>query len=147
MRWSRILRNGRPSYTSWSITRVSLGGPSSRTLTNQKVGTIWWVSTSRESSIVDRLLSPTCTEGWSDTTVIAGLSGLLIKDSTNIDPGRIINISSIAGLSPFAEDRLSGAGMGTYSYAVSKAAVNHLTSIMAAKFAKHHVTWVRLFAV
>lgn len=72
--------------------------------------------------------------------MIAGLSGLLIKDSTNIDPGRIINISSIAGLSPFAEDRLSGAGMGTYSYAVSKAAVNHLTSIMAAKFAKHHVT-------
>lgn len=74
--------------------------------------------------------------------MIAGLSELLKKDSTNIDPGRIINISSIAGLSPIAEDKLSAAGSGTYSYAVSKAAVNHLTTIMAAKFAKDHVMYV-----
>lgn len=77
-------------------------------------------------------------------SVIAGLSDLLMKDATNIDPGRIINISSIAGLSPIAEDKLSAAGSGTYSYAVSKAAVNHLTTIMAAKFAKDHVMYALL---
>jgi len=70
----------------------------------------------------------------------AGLSDLLMKDANNLDPGRVINISSIASVDPQSENPLSSEGNGTWSYQPSKAAVNHLTSSLAVKLAPHHVT-------
>jgi len=70
----------------------------------------------------------------------AGLTDLLSKDSTNVDPGRVINISSTASVDPTSEGSLSDVGNGTWSYQPSKAAVNHLTSALALKLAPHHVT-------
>ncbi|KAF8162713.1 hypothetical protein B0H34DRAFT_794499 [Crassisporium funariophilum] len=70
----------------------------------------------------------------------AGLSDLLIKDSTNTDPGRVINISSTASVEPGSEGALSADGNGTWSYQPSKAAVNHLTSQLALKLGPDHVT-------
>lgn len=52
---------------------------------------------------------------------------LLDKGSTKSDPGRVINIGSIAGLKPQV--------FPTFSYDVSKAAVHHLTRKMAAELA------------
>ncbi|ORY53829.1 NAD(P)-binding protein [Rhizoclosmatium globosum] len=52
-------------------------------------------------------------------------------------PGRVINISSIASYIPGSADP---GGSGTYSYNASKAAVNHLTRILAASFAERKVT-------
>ncbi|KAF8626274.1 hypothetical protein AX15_004947 [Amanita polypyramis BW_CC] len=52
----------------------------------------------------------------------AGLAPLLAKDSTNQDPGRIINISSTASVEPQSEGVLSSEGNGTWSYQPSKAA-------------------------
>ncbi|KAJ3349227.1 hypothetical protein HDU83_000703 [Entophlyctis luteolus] len=62
---------------------------------------------------------------------------LLEKDATNTDPGRIINISSIASYAPNSADP---GGKGTYSYNVSKAGVNHLTRILAFEFAEKCIT-------
>ncbi|KAF9557761.1 NAD(P)-binding protein [Agrocybe pediades] len=70
----------------------------------------------------------------------AGLSDLLIKDSTNLDPGRVINISSTASVEPKSEGALSQEGNGTWSYQPSKAAVNHLTSQLSLKLLPSHVT-------
>jgi len=70
----------------------------------------------------------------------AGLSDLLIKDSNNRDPGRVINISSTASVEPRSESPLSSEGNGTWSYQPSKAAVNHLTSTLAFKLSPDHVT-------
>lgn len=70
----------------------------------------------------------------------AGLSDMLSKDSTNIDPGRVINISSTASVEPAAEGALSADGNGTWSYQPSKAAVNHLTSTLAVKLIGDNVT-------
>ena len=70
----------------------------------------------------------------------SGLSDLLMKDADNIDPGRVINISSTASVDPRSESPLSSAGNGTWSYQPSKAAVNSLTSTLALKLAPHHVT-------
>ncbi|KAJ7684354.1 hypothetical protein DFH06DRAFT_1155399 [Mycena polygramma] len=70
----------------------------------------------------------------------AGLSDYLIKDSTPTDPGRVINISSVAGVNPQSEGALSDKGNGTWSYQPSKAAVNHLTSSLAVKLAPNFVT-------
>ncbi|RDB19342.1 Rhamnolipids biosynthesis 3-oxoacyl-[acyl-carrier-protein] reductase [Hypsizygus marmoreus] len=70
----------------------------------------------------------------------AGLSDLLIKDSDNRDPGRVINISSTASVDPTSEGSLSSEGNGTWSYQASKAAVNQLTSQLALKLARQHVT-------
>ncbi|KII89437.1 hypothetical protein PLICRDRAFT_175614 [Plicaturopsis crispa FD-325 SS-3] len=73
--------------------------------------------------------------------VTVGLTDLLVKDSTNLDPARVINISSVASLSPRAEGgTLASPGTGTWSYGTSKAAVNHLTSSLALKLAPSHVT-------
>ena len=47
------------------------------------------------------------------------LKDLLESSSTADDPARVINIGSVMGTAPVAE--------GAYSYAVSKAAVHHLT--------------------
>lgn len=52
----------------------------------------------------------------------AALTPLLVKDSTNRAPGRVINISSVASIDPRAEDTaLANQGDGLYSYNVSKA--------------------------
>jgi len=70
----------------------------------------------------------------------AGLSELLSKDSTSLDPGRVINISSTSSVDPQSEGHLSSAGSGTYSYNTSKAAVNHLTSQLALTLGTRHIT-------
>jgi len=73
--------------------------------------------------------------------VTSGLTSLLAKDSTSHDPGRVINISSVAGFSPLAHDsRLAGNGNGLWSYNTSKAAVNHLTSQLAVTLAQQYIT-------
>lgn len=52
----------------------------------------------------------------------AALTPLLVKDSNNRAPGRVINISSVASLDPRAEgSTLADEGDGLYSYNVSKA--------------------------
>ncbi|KAF8333146.1 uncharacterized protein EI90DRAFT_3145292 [Cantharellus anzutake] len=70
----------------------------------------------------------------------AALTPLLVKDSTNVTPGRVINIASVAGISPHAEGELSGEASGVYSYNVSKAAAIHLTDILAVKLISSNVT-------
>ena len=56
---------------------------------------------------------------------------LLEENGTNEDPSRIINIGSIDGLGiPRAE---------TYSYPASKAAVHHLTRVMANRLAQRNI--------
>ncbi|KAJ3064578.1 hypothetical protein HDU98_012024 [Podochytrium sp. JEL0797] len=62
---------------------------------------------------------------------------LLELNATNTDPARVINISSIASYIPTSADP---SGNGTYSYNASKAAVNHLTRVLAAELAPKCVT-------
>jgi len=70
-----------------------------------------------------------------------GLSDLLSKDADARDPGRVINISSVAGVSAHAEgSSVAGSGMGLWSYNTSKAAVNHLTSQLAVSLANRFIT-------
>jgi len=58
------------------------------------------------------------------------LSELLSKDSTSLDPGRVINISSTSSVDPQSEGHLSSAGSGTYScaYLISFYSILPLTS-------------------
>ncbi|MFL2712444.1 MAG: SDR family oxidoreductase [Gammaproteobacteria bacterium] len=56
---------------------------------------------------------------------------LLQKKSSLEDPSRVINIGSIDGLNVPAFE--------TYSYSTSKAAVHHLTRVMAAKLVKDNI--------
>jgi len=57
---------------------------------------------------------------------------LLEKGGSAADPARVINIGSIDGLHvPTFE---------TYAYSASKAALHHLTRVMAKRLAPHHVT-------
>jgi len=65
---------------------------------------------------------------------------LLANGADNIDPGRVINVSSVAGTTPVAGGALASKGNGTYSYNVSKAAVNHLTRVLAVSVADKFVT-------
>ena len=65
-------------------------------------------------------------------TLTRDLLPLLDKAATADDPARIINLGSVMGTSPI--------GAGAYSYAASKAAVHHLTRIMASEFASRHIT-------
>ncbi|KAF8528185.1 rhamnolipids biosynthesis 3-oxoacyl-reductase [Hysterangium stoloniferum] len=66
-----------------------------------------------------------------------GLTDLLAKDSNNQDPGRVINISSVAAFNPIAEgSRVSAEGTDN----TSKAAVNHLTSTLATTLARRYIT-------
>lgn len=48
------------------------------------------------------------------------------------DPGRVVNVGSVMGEAPM--------GDGAYSYAASKAAVHHLTQILAKELAGDHIT-------
>ncbi|TRM57803.1 rhamnolipids biosynthesis 3-oxoacyl-reductase [Schizophyllum amplum] len=70
----------------------------------------------------------------------AGLADMLAEGATAMDPGRVINISSTASVDPHAEGSLSQEGNGTWSYQPSKAAANHLTSVLANKLAPRLVT-------
>lgn len=56
----------------------------------------------------------------------------LAATSTADDPGRVVNISSIAGVRAYDND--------TYSYMASKAALDHLTRALAARLARDHIT-------
>lgn len=86
--------------------------------------------------------------GWDKTFALnvksqfyltVALLPILEKNKTNINPAVVINVASIAALSPSAEGALSANGEGTYSYQPSKAASLHLTKVLAASFTKRHV--------
>lgn len=49
----------------------------------------------------------------------------------NIDPARVINVSSVSSVVPMAETPLAAPNAGTWSYNASKAALNHLTRSLA----------------
>ncbi len=61
------------------------------------------------------------------------LMPLLERASTPEDPARVINLGSVMGSAALGE--------GAYSYAASKAAVHHLTKIMARELAERHITF------
>lgn len=65
-------------------------------------------------------------------TLTRDLLPLLDAAASLDDPARIINLGSVMGTSPI--------GAGAYSYAASKAAVHHLTRIMASEFSPRHIT-------
>ena len=56
---------------------------------------------------------------------------LLLHNASEEDPSRVINIGSIDGLNV--------PSMETYSYGASKAAVHHLTRVLAAKLVKENI--------
>lgn len=60
------------------------------------------------------------------------LLDLLESSSTKDDPARIVNVASIMGQIAM--------GDGAYSYAVSKAAVIHMTKILGRELANRHIT-------
>lgn len=62
---------------------------------------------------------------------------LLDAAASNADPARVINLGSVMGTQPLADD--------AYSYTASKAAVHHLTRTLAGEFARRHIT-VNAFA-
>ncbi|GAA6010414.1 hypothetical protein JCM11491_006927, partial [Sporobolomyces phaffii] len=73
--------------------------------------------------------------------VTAGLAELLAKDATNIDPGRVVSITSVAGLDPQADNSvLAEVGTGLWSYNTSKAAANSLTKSLSITLATRNVT-------
>ncbi len=61
------------------------------------------------------------------------LLSVLVNSSSKDDPARVINLGSVMGTAALGE--------GAYSYAVSKAAVHHMTRIMARELAAHHITF------
>ncbi len=62
---------------------------------------------------------------------------MLTGAATDDDPSRVINLGSVTGAAPL--------GDGAYSYAVSKAAVHHMTRILGKELASQRVT-VNAFA-
>ena len=62
---------------------------------------------------------------------------LLMAAASDDDPARIINLGSVMGTQPLADD--------AYSYTASKAAVHHLTRTLAIELAGRHIT-VNAFA-
>lgn len=56
---------------------------------------------------------------------------LLARSASDADPSRVINLGSVAGALPI--------GDGAYSYAASKAAVHHLTRILAKELAPRNI--------
>ncbi|UWQ89477.1 SDR family oxidoreductase [Rhodobacteraceae bacterium M382] len=57
---------------------------------------------------------------------------MLMQSATQRDPARVINVGSVMGEIPM--------GDGAYSYSASKAAVIHMSKILAKELAGHHVT-------
>ena len=70
-------------------------------------------------------------------TLTRDLVPLLSASADAADPSRVINLGSIMGTQPVAE--------GAYSYSASKAAVHHLTRILAGELASRNIT-VNAFA-
>ena len=70
-------------------------------------------------------------------TLTRDLLPLLEAAATPDDPARVVNLGSVMGAAPM--------GNGAYSYAASKAAVHHLTRILARELAGRHIT-VNAFA-
>lgn len=69
------------------------------------------------------------------------LTPLLSKDANNIDPGRVIIISSVAGLTSAAESSGLGAeGHGLWSYNASKAAAISLSNNLAVTLGPKFIT-------
>lgn len=69
------------------------------------------------------------------------LTDLLAKDATNTDPGRVINISSVASISTTALGaKTASPGHGLWSYGTSKAAANQLTTLLASTLAPKFIT-------
>jgi NAD(P)-dependent dehydrogenase (short-subunit alcohol dehydrogenase family) len=65
-------------------------------------------------------------------TLTQALFPLMEAASSDHDPARVINIGSVMGLQP--------RGDTAYSYSASKAAVHHLTRILAKELAGRHIT-------
>jgi NAD(P)-dependent dehydrogenase (short-subunit alcohol dehydrogenase family) len=65
-------------------------------------------------------------------TLVRELLPLLKAGATHVDPARVINIGSLAGLR--AEP------LSAYSYAASKAAIHHLSRVLAQDLAGKHIT-------
>lgn len=65
-------------------------------------------------------------------TLTRDLLPLLEAAASDDDPARVINVGSVMGTIPL--------GQGPYSYAASKAAVHHLTRILALEFAGRRIT-------
>jgi len=65
-------------------------------------------------------------------TLVRELLPLLKAGGTESDPSRVINIGSLAGAKA---ERLSA-----YSYSASKAAIHHLSKVLAADLADSHIT-------
>ena len=59
------------------------------------------------------------------------MTPLLKKSSSKNEPSKVINIGSVMGYSPF--------GDGAYSYSASKAAIHHLTKILAKELASENI--------
>ena len=59
------------------------------------------------------------------------LAPALRKAAKPLDPARVVNISSIAGVRAYDND--------SFSYMASKAALNHLTRALAARLARDHI--------
>jgi len=60
------------------------------------------------------------------------LTDMLAKSGSAEDPARVINIGSIDGIQVPA--------LETFSYSASKAAVHHLSAVLAKKLARQHIT-------
>lgn len=60
------------------------------------------------------------------------LTPMLATGATSEDPGRVINVGSVMGDAPI--------GVGAYSYSASKAAVHHLTRILATELGGQRIT-------
>ena len=65
-------------------------------------------------------------------TLTRDLLPLLERTACDTDPARVINLGSIMGTQPVAD--------GAWSYSASKAAVHHLTRILANEFAELRIT-------
>jgi len=65
-------------------------------------------------------------------TLTQRLLPLLAASASAESPARVVNIGSVMGAAPL--------GDGAYSYAASKAAVHHLTKILAKELAGRHIT-------
>jgi len=61
------------------------------------------------------------------------LMPMLISSTSKEDPARVINLGSVMGTAALGE--------GAYSYSASKAAVHHITKIMARELAAKHITF------
>ncbi|KAI0752641.1 rhamnolipids biosynthesis 3-oxoacyl-reductase [Daedaleopsis nitida] len=71
----------------------------------------------------------------------SALTDLLAKDATSFDPGRVINISSVASfITTTTGSKVAGSGMGLWSYGTSKAALNHLSVLLSTTLAPRFIT-------